>query len=124
MEFIAKEDPFNVTVDELLEKLHNTESKLEWWQTIRTDESYKGAPATPQTEAHVTLNFLRDALFHYLTDQADSAQHLRAMVGLMGFTPDQRKQLEKVMTDRKNKFGSLKKRLSEQRKRLGSLKSS
>ena len=103
LENLARDDPTNVTLDELLDKLHNTESKLGFWQNLRRDEAYNNSIDGHQTEATVKLHFLRDAMFHYLTDKNDSLEHLRAMMGIIDVTEPQKRKIEKALSDKKKK---------------------
>jgi len=91
----AIEDPGMVTVTELLDKLQTTESRLEWWQNLKRQETYKDGE-TAETESDVRMRFMRDALFHYLTDKSNCLEHLRAMCGVVDFTQVQRRKINKV----------------------------
>lgn len=81
-----------VTISELVKKLAWTEVELAKWQTIRRRESYQDA-LRPDTEAEATLRFLRDSLFHYLTDDRESDDHLRALIKIMNYS---KPQIEKI----------------------------
>jgi len=97
---LAVENPEAVSVEELLEKLHDTEDQLTFWQSLQRKESYDGAEK-PETEAEVKLRFMRDSMFHFLTDRTNAAQHLRAMIGMMGFTEVQMKKINKALVEQK-----------------------
>ena len=104
-------------VDELIEKLENTESKLGRWQTIKTCEIYSESVNRPESEADARLRFLRDSLFHYITDPNNAMQHLRAMAGIVDFTHAQREQVDRVLVQReKGMVKGVKEKLTEKKK--------
>lgn len=41
LELILADEPYAVSLHEMTEKLKTTESKLEFWQSMRTKESYE-----------------------------------------------------------------------------------
>ena len=48
--------------------------------------------------------FLQDSMFHYLTTEKESSQtHMRAMVGIMGFTEPQKKKIRQAIQEKKKK---------------------
>ncbi|CAG2229257.1 unnamed protein product [Mytilus edulis] len=100
-------DGSRITIKELLQKLLLTETELGKWQSIRRQESYDEAPK-PETEAAVTLRFLKDAFFHYATDTKDCDFHLRAMIRILNFTDVQKKKIaDSIVSKRKHKNSSI-----------------
>lgn len=89
-------------MDELLDKLKLTETELTKWQCYKRAESYAEAEK-PETEAEARLRFLRDSMYHFLTDndRKDSEQHLKAVVGILSYTDVQMKRITKAMSERK-----------------------
>ena len=86
---------------ELLQKLEKTQGELSKWQSIQRNEAYSGADR-PDGESQATLRFLRDSMFHYLTVSGkDQAQHLKAMIAILGFTDVQMKKIQKAVMDKK-----------------------
>ena len=99
LEELAAKAPQSVAVKELLAKLEKTQGELTKWQSIQRSSSYD-AGERPDTEAAATLRFLRDSMFHYLSDDGrDQAQHLKAMISILGFTEVQMKKIKKAMLD-------------------------
>lgn len=96
----------SVTTRELLEKLMNTETELAKWQSFRRQESYEQADR-PETEAAAILRFLKDSFYHYITDQKQSDNHLRAMIRIFNFTEPQKKRIASAIAERINKKNSL-----------------
>ncbi|KAK3087573.1 hypothetical protein FSP39_007680 [Pinctada imbricata] len=96
----------SATIKELLEKLMNTEMELSKWQSLRRQESYETAER-PETEADATIRFLKDSFFHYLTDQKESENHLRAIIRIFSFTDPQKKKIANSLTDKKNRKTSI-----------------
>ncbi|XP_060069981.1 uncharacterized protein LOC132550005 [Ylistrum balloti] len=92
----------SMTMKELIRKLVVTESELAKWQSFRRQESYESAEK-PETQADVTLRFLKDSFFHYLTDMKDSDRHLRAMIRIFNYTDVQKKRISKCVTEKQNK---------------------
>ncbi|XP_074656050.1 uncharacterized protein LOC141909517 [Tubulanus polymorphus] len=104
IEKIAKDDPDTVTRDELLEKLKSTELELEHWRSLKRKEMYEEAEL-PDTEAAATLRFMKDSMFHYLTDSKDLERecHLRAMVNIFKYSTVQMRSVEKALKEKKKK---------------------
>ncbi|CAD5119995.1 DgyrCDS8578 [Dimorphilus gyrociliatus] len=102
LEQLAQKEPNKVSVDELLDKLKLTESELTKWQCYKRTESYAEGEK-PDTEAEARLRFLRDSMYHFLTDndRKDSEQHLKAVVGILSYTDVQMKRITKAISDRK-----------------------
>ncbi|XP_062594600.1 uncharacterized protein LOC134256022 [Saccostrea cucullata] len=95
-----------VTTRELLEKLVDTEAELAKWQSFRRQESYDSAER-PETEAAAILRFLKDSFYHYITDQKQSDNHLRAMIRIFSYTEPQKKRIASAIAERMNKKNSL-----------------
>ncbi|XP_069106424.1 uncharacterized protein [Argopecten irradians] len=95
-------DSSSMTMKELIRKLVETESELAKWQSLRRQESYESAEK-PETEAEVTLKFLKDTFFHYLTEMKDSDRYLRAMIRIFNYTDVQKKKISTCVTEKQNK---------------------
>ena len=74
-----------MTISELVRKLAWTEVELAKWQTLKRQESYNNA-MRPETEAETRLKFLKDCLFHYITDDREADNHLRAMIKILNYS--------------------------------------
>lgn len=90
----------NVGIRELARRLAWTECELAKWQTIQRKEAYENADK-PSTEAAATLRFLKDSFFHYLTNERDSDDHLRAMIRIFNYTEVQKKKVAKALMEGK-----------------------
>ncbi|GAB1610775.1 hypothetical protein Ahia01_001364000 [Argonauta hians] len=90
----------NVGIRELARRLAWTECELAKWQTIQRKEAYESADK-PSTEAAATLRFLKDSFFHYLTNEKDSDDHLRAMIRIFNYTEVQRKKVARNLLEGK-----------------------
>ncbi|XP_064652179.1 uncharacterized protein LOC135502914 isoform X2 [Lineus longissimus] len=115
LEKIAKDEPDKVTVKELLEKLKITEAELGYWQSLKRRDIYAESEK-PETEAAATLRFLKDSMFHYVTDPKESESHFRAMIQIFGYTPVQMKSIEKIMSGDKKPKKTFTKAKSVERK--------
>lgn len=90
----------NVGIRELARRLAWTECELAKWQTIQRKEAYENADK-PSTEAAATLRFLKDSFFHYLTNERDTDDHLRAMIRIFNYTEVQKKKVAKCLLEGK-----------------------
>lgn len=90
-----KKTPAGLSVPELLYKLQTTQADLDRWQSIACEKTYSDGEK-PDTEPDIVLHFLRDSMYHYLTDPRTADQHLSAIIGMLGFTEEQLKKIESV----------------------------
>ncbi|PAA60239.1 hypothetical protein BOX15_Mlig009602g2 [Macrostomum lignano] len=104
LEKLAVQEPDKVSIDELVEKLELTQQDLHKWQTLKLMETYSESEQ-PATEADARLRFLRDSMFHYLTekDRDQGLQHLTAIIGIFNFTEVQMATIMKSLSDRKKR---------------------
>ena len=84
-----------MSTQELLDKLNHTQSELGRWQTLARQESYESANK-PKTESDAVLQFMKDCMFHYLTDKEDCGLHLRAMVRMLRFTDQEKRKMIQI----------------------------
>ena len=89
----AKRLPANLTVPELLFKLQTTQTELERCQATMREKTYADAEKL-DSEPEIVLHFLRDSIFHFLTDHKTAEQHLNAIIGMLGFPEEQIKKIE------------------------------
>lgn len=54
-----------------------------------------------RVDPEVTLQFLRSAIYYFLTDKENSQGHLRAIESILGFTEKEKEAIEKAMNNRK-----------------------
>lgn len=104
MKSAGKRDPkVKATITDLRNKLVRTQAELAKWQTIRRYEAYHAAPL-PTTEAEITLSFLKDSVFHFLTDSGKASDdHLRAMVRILRFSEVQKQKIAQAVIDKRNR---------------------
>ncbi|KAK7479102.1 hypothetical protein BaRGS_00029694 [Batillaria attramentaria] len=104
MKGVGKRDPnIKATITDLRNKLVRTQAELAKWQTIRRYEAYHKAPL-PATEAETTLGFLKDSVFHYLTDSGKvSDDHLRAIVRILRFSEVEKQKIAQAVIDKRNR---------------------
>lgn len=91
-----------VSMREITRKLSRTELELAKWQRLKLEESYSRSEL-PRTEAEVTLNFLKDSFFHFITGApAESVDHLRAMINIFEYSDDQMAKIRKRLREFKH----------------------
>ena len=95
IEELAIKSPMKVATSELLTKLDHTQKELGRWQSIARQASYDGASKL-DTDADAIVRFMKDSMYHYLTDEVDCNVHLRAMVRMLGFTEEERKKIVQI----------------------------
>ncbi|XP_059052686.1 protein quick-to-court isoform X2 [Achroia grisella] len=85
-----------VSVEELLEQLQITQTELENVRAMyrRIVESQKGSKTNVDPE--VTLQFLKSAIYYFLTDPENHQGHLNAIENILGFTDSEKKNIHKA----------------------------
>ncbi|KAG6443266.1 uncharacterized protein LOC115455813 isoform X3 [Manduca sexta] len=85
-----------VSVEELLEQLQITQTELEKVRAMyrRIVESQKGNKTNIDPE--VTLQFLKSAIYYFLTDPENHQGHLNAIENILGFTDTEKKNIRKA----------------------------
>ncbi|XP_045774543.1 protein quick-to-court isoform X2 [Maniola jurtina] len=85
-----------VSVEELLEQLQITQTELENVRAMyrRIVESQKGNKTNVDPE--VTLQFLKSAIYYFLTDPENHQGHLNAIENILGFTDAEKKNIRKA----------------------------
>ncbi|XP_044272437.1 myosin-11 isoform X2 [Tribolium madens] len=91
---IAKQGPSRISVPELLEELQVTKNELEnikamYRQLIEAKNKSKIDP-------EITLQFLKSAVYYFLTDKENSQGHLKAIQSILGFTPNEISSIDKA----------------------------
>uniref|UniRef100_A0A4P6D8R8 Putative myosin-3-like isoform x2 rhodnius neglectus n=1 Tax=Rhodnius prolixus TaxID=13249 RepID=A0A4P6D8R8_RHOPR len=83
------------TLPALIKQLEVTKSELESVKTMyrRLLESRK--PRSEQ-DAEVTLQFLKSAVYYFLTDRENTTGHLAAIQSILGFTREERNAIERA----------------------------
>ncbi|XP_021189124.2 protein quick-to-court isoform X2 [Helicoverpa armigera] len=87
-----------VSVEELLEQLQITQTELEKVRAMyrRIVQSQKGNKTNVDPE--VTLQFLKSAIYYFLTDPENHQGHLNAIENILGFTDAEKKNIRKART--------------------------
>ncbi|XP_050082399.1 protein quick-to-court isoform X2 [Anopheles aquasalis] len=92
---MARDSPSRVSVPELMQQLQVTQDELE---NIRT--MYKRLIDAQQTknkvDPEVTLQFLKSAIYYFLTDKENSQGHLNAIESILGFSDAERSNIDKA----------------------------
>ncbi|XP_073961894.1 GRIP domain-containing protein quick-to-court isoform X2 [Choristoneura fumiferana] len=85
-----------VSVEELLEQLQITQTELENVRAMyrRIVESQKGNKTNVDPE--VTLQFLKSAIYYFLTDPENHQGHLNAIENILGFTDAEKQNIRKA----------------------------
>ncbi|CAH2043708.1 unnamed protein product, partial [Iphiclides podalirius] len=85
-----------VSVEELLAQLQITQTELENVRAMyrRIVESQKGNKSNVDPE--VTLQFLKSAIYYFLTDPENHQGHLNAIENILGFTEAEKKNIRKA----------------------------
>ncbi|XP_047992060.1 protein quick-to-court-like isoform X2 [Leguminivora glycinivorella] len=85
-----------VSVEELLAQLQITQTELENVRAMyrRIVESQKGNKTNVDPE--VTLQFLKSAIYYFLTDPENHQGHLNAIENILGFTEAEKKNIRKA----------------------------
>lgn len=57
----------------------------------------RNAARANKVDPEVTLQFLKSAIYYFLTDKENSQGHLEAIESILGFTDDEREKIKKAM---------------------------
>ncbi|XP_062547725.1 protein quick-to-court isoform X3 [Armigeres subalbatus] len=92
---MARPSPSRVSVPELMQQLQVTQEELE---NIRT--MYKRLIDAQQVknkvDPEVTLQFLKSAIYYFLTDKENSQGHLNAIESILGFSDTEKSNIDKA----------------------------
>lgn len=92
---MARQSPNRVSVPQLMQQLQVTQEELE---NIRT--MYKRLIDAQQTknkvDPEVTLQFLKSAIYYFLTDKENSQGHLNAIESILGFSEAEKSNIDKA----------------------------
>ncbi|XP_021701937.1 uncharacterized protein LOC5564482 isoform X2 [Aedes aegypti] len=92
---MARQSPSRVSVPELMQQLQVTQEELE---NIRT--MYKRLIDAQQVknkvDPEVTLQFLKSAIYYFLTDKENSQGHLNAIESILGFSETEKSNIDKA----------------------------
>ncbi|KAG5675484.1 hypothetical protein PVAND_005384 [Polypedilum vanderplanki] len=88
--------PSRVSVPELMHQLQVTQNELDNLRTMykRLVDAHEAKPS--RVDPEVTLQFLKSAIYYFLTDKENSQGHLQAIESILGFTEKERENIEKA----------------------------
>lgn len=91
----AHRAPSRVSVPELLQQLQNTQDELENIRTIyrRLMEAQQNKT---RVDPEVTLQFLKSAIYYFLTDKENSQGHLNAIESILEFSEQEKYNISKA----------------------------
>lgn len=91
----AHETPPKVTVAELLQQLTVTQAELENIKAM-----YRRIVESRNTQAvldpEITLQFLKSAIYYFLTDKENHQGHLNAIESILGFSENEKSNIDKI----------------------------
>lgn len=97
----AHQAPNRTSVPELLQQLHNTEHELERIKNMYRHEIYKKSEGVQDPD--VTLRFLKDALYYFLTNKENKG-HLQAIESILGYSEMECVNIERSVLNRHKLF--------------------
>ncbi|XP_065161959.1 protein quick-to-court isoform X2 [Atheta coriaria] len=92
---VVNQAPSRISVPELLQQLQVTQAELE---NIRAMYKQVMEAKHKKIDPEITLQFLKSAIYYFLTDKENSQGHLRAIQSILGFTPSEIANIEKART--------------------------
>ncbi|XP_022232630.2 protein Hook homolog 1 isoform X2 [Drosophila obscura] len=92
LELAQRQPESKVSINELLHQLQSTQDELENIRTIyrRLLEAQKNRT---HVDPEVTLQFLKSAIFYFLTDKENSQGHLQAIESILEFTDEEKQKI-------------------------------
>ncbi|XP_014206937.1 uncharacterized protein LOC106638339 isoform X2 [Copidosoma floridanum] len=103
---VSETDPNNpdaITVPELLKKLSITEAELEYTKALyRRLVDSRNQVQDPEITDTTKLQFLKSAVYYFLTDKENLHGHLKAIESILGFTDAEKLNIDKA-------YGSIRK---------------
>ncbi|XP_076249891.1 protein quick-to-court-like isoform X6 [Rhynchophorus ferrugineus] len=91
---IARQHPNRVSVPELLNELQVTKNELENIKAMY--RQLMEAKSKNKIDPEITLQFLRSAIYYFLTDKENNQGHLKAIQSILGFTPNEIANIDKA----------------------------
>ncbi|XP_017038598.1 protein quick-to-court isoform X4 [Drosophila kikkawai] len=97
LELAQRQPESKVSINELLHQLQSTQDELENIRTIyrRLMEAQKNRT---HVDPEVTLQFLKSAIFYFLTDKENSQGHLQAIESILEFTDAEKQKISAART--------------------------
>ncbi|XP_030751301.1 uncharacterized protein LOC115878832 isoform X2 [Sitophilus oryzae] len=91
---IARQHPNRVSVPELLNELQVTKNELENIKAMY--RQLMEAKSKNKIDPEITLQFLRSAIYYFLTDKENNQGHLKAIQSILGFTETEIANIDKA----------------------------
>ncbi|XP_071051786.1 protein quick-to-court isoform X2 [Onthophagus taurus] len=95
---IAVQHPSRISVPELLHQLQITQTELDNIKAMYR-QLMEAKNAKNKIDPEITLQFLKSAIYYFLTDKENSQGHLKAIQSILGFTPAEINQIDKNRTN-------------------------
>lgn len=88
--------PVRVSVPQLLHQLQVTQDQLENLRTMykRLVDAHEAKPS--RVDPEITLQFLKSAIYYFLTDKENTQGHLQAIESILGFTEKEKETIAKA----------------------------
>ncbi|XP_068146444.1 protein quick-to-court isoform X2 [Drosophila tropicalis] len=95
LELAQRQPDSKVSINELLQQLQSTQDELENIRTIyrRLLDAQKNRT---HVDPEVTLQFLKSAIFYFLTDKENSQGHLQAIESILEFTDEEKQKINQA----------------------------
>lgn len=91
----AHRAPARVSVPELLQQLEVTENKLENIKAMYR-QTVEARTGKGEMDPEITLQFLKSAIYYFLTDKENHQGHLNAIESILGYNENERLNIEKL----------------------------
>lgn len=91
---LARQTPPRVSVPELLQELQVTKNELENIKAMY--RQLMEARSRNKIDPEITLQFLKSAIYYFLTDKENSSGHLKAIQSILGFTDSEISNIDKA----------------------------
>uniref|UniRef100_A0A1L8DBV1 Putative quick-to-court isoform e n=1 Tax=Nyssomyia neivai TaxID=330878 RepID=A0A1L8DBV1_9DIPT len=95
----ARQAPNRVSVPELLQQLQVTQDELENIKTMYR-RLIDAQQSKNKVDPEVTLQFLKSAIYYFLTDKENSQGHLNAIESILGFSDLERSNIDKARSNK------------------------
>ncbi|KAG5899768.1 hypothetical protein JTB14_006104 [Gonioctena quinquepunctata] len=91
---LAHQNPNRISVPELLQELQVTKNELENIRAMY--RQLMEAKSKNRIDPEITLQFLKSAVYYFLTDKENSLGHLKAIQSILGFSSNEISNIEKA----------------------------
>lgn len=91
---LAHQNPSRVSVPELLQELQVTKNELENIKAMY--RQLMEAKSKNKIDPEITLQFLKSAIYYFLTDKENSQGHLKAIQSILGFSSNEIANIDKA----------------------------